>query len=511
MRCLLPFALAGLVALAGCASLDPHSSAPASARLGQSSPADQADAALSQCARLLEQADRLVDAAGVRDAQEPRVPGYPYLRADRLSEALAARAEGEAAFADWTARLAALDDAARRIELANLAGTGVVAPGVRVPGADELQACRARLLAADAATPAARDALRAAARVPPDYLVSRRALGLYPLTRLPFARGVRNWQAQTRAVFATPPDALPVRGRMVHYRLGGGHRRPDAEDVRAILERSRPDALGVPRISREDRNALFAAFAPEILVDEASYDDRIGSVEHAADGGLWVNFFRPTVYTRVSHAIVEGRVAVQLNYVFWFAARPPESAVDLLAGRFDAVIWRVTLDRYGLPSVYDTIHHCGCYHLFFPVDGVRARPQPDTIEEGLFSPQSLAAHSASNRIGVRLSAGAHYIERVLVDPRFGGEIRPYVFADDNDLRSLPVFTATHADGSPVRRSVFDRAGFVPGSERGERFLFWPMGIANAGALRQWGRHATAFVGMRHFDDPNLMNSYFVLP
>jgi hypothetical protein len=29
-------------------------------------------------------------------------------------------------------------------------------------------------------------------------------------------------------------------------------------------------------------------------------------------------------------------------------------------------------------------------------------------------------------------------------------------------------------------------------------------------MRQWGRHATAFVGRRHFDDARLMERYFTL-
>jgi hypothetical protein len=49
---------------------------------------------------------------------------------------------------------------------------------------------------------------------------------------------------------------------------------------------------------------------------------------------------------------------------------------------------------------------------------------------------------------------------------------------------------------------------VQGSERGERVYFWPMGIREPGAMRIWGRHATAFVGRRHFDDPDLLERYF---
>ena len=61
-----------------------------------------------------------------------------------------------------------------------------------------------------------------------------------------------------------------------------------------------------------------------------------------------------------------------------------------------------------------------------------------------------------------------------------------------------------------RRSVFRPDGIVSGSERGERWLFWPMGVPEPGAMRQWGRHATAFVGRRHFDDPALLERYFSL-
>ena len=74
-------------------------------------------------------------------------------------------------------------------------------------------------------------------------------------------------------------------------------------------------------------------------------------------------------------------------------------------------------------------------------------------------------------------------------------------ADYDELRSLP-----RTGGA--RRSLFEPDGLVAGSERLERYLFWPMGIASPGAMRQWGHHATAFVGRRHFDDPDLLQSAF---
>ena len=72
--------------------------------------------------------------------------------------------------------------------------------------------------------------------------------------------------------------------------------------------------------------------------------------------------------------------------------------------------------------------------------------------------------------------------------------------DYDSLRSLP-----SGDGY---RSLFGPYGIVRGSDRSERYLLWPMGIRSPGAMRQWGRHAIAFVGRRHFDDPYLISTLF---
>ena len=101
-------------------------------------------------------------------------------------------------------------------------------------------------------------------------------------------------------------------------------------------------------------------------------------------------------------------------------------------------------------------------------------------------------------------------------PPRGAPLPPlaYGFVDEDTLRSLPVAlapsTAATAPPRPAHRSVYDPQGLIPGSERLERFFFWPMGIRSAGQMRQWGRHATAFVGRRHFDDPRLLDRYFTL-
>src|SRR3990167_844354 len=68
------------------------------------------------------------------------------------------------------------------------------------------------------------------------------------------------------------------------------------------------------------------------------------------------------------------------------------------------------------------------------------------------------------------------------------------------LRQLP-----HPQG---QRSLYRADGLIAGSQRLERWLLWPAGVKSPGAMRQWGRHATAFIGRAHFDDPYLLERYF---
>jgi len=165
------------------------------------------------------------------------------------------------------------------------------------------------------------------------------------------------------------------------------------------------------------------------------------------------------------------------------------------------LLWRVTVAENGTPLLYDTIHPCGCYHLFIPTEHVRARPQADGIDEGLFVPQTLPAPAVDERVVLKLAPGTHYLQRVEIAAAAGDAGLSLALRDDEELRMLPLpGGGTH--------SAFAPDGLVAGSERLERFYFWPTGIASAGQMRQWGRHATAFVGRRHFDDPLLIDRYF---
>jgi hypothetical protein len=207
-------------------------------------------------------------------------------------------------------------------------------------------------------------------------------------------------------------------------------------------------------------------------------------------------------YTRVTHALFEDGARIQLVYTFWFSERPARHALDPLSGRVDGLVWRVTLDRDGVPLVYDSIHPCGCYHLFFPTERVVARPAAESLDEGMFSPQTVRPPRRDEVVVLRIESGTHYLQRVSIEPRTAPAVR-YQLDDDRRLTTLP----RRSGGT---RSAYGSDGLMPGTERGERYFLWPMGVESAGQMRQWGHHATAFVGRRHFDDPRLLASYFSL-
>ncbi len=457
-------------------------------------------ATVRDCARWFAALDDAVDRAGVRDAGAHRIPGFPYLRVDRFTASFrAAAAADPQAFTVWTARLRKLDRTARGYELGNLPPAQFASLGVpdAAAAAARSSRCAAELGRVDLASPAQAAALVERAQVPDDYLEWNRVLGLYPIAGIPFSVGVARWRNETIDTFRREAAGGDPAAERVRYAPAG---KPlGAARVRAILARGRLDRLGIPHFSAADRAALLQGFAPVFEIEGAGVDDRFGPLLWRNGPSPEVDVARPVVYRRLALTRWGGDVLVQLVYTIWFPERPAAGGLDLLAGRLDGLVFRVTLDREGNPLVYDSIHPCGCYHMFFPTARVTIRPPPEPGIEWAFAPLTLPVVDPSQRLSVRLASGSHYIVSLGFDR--GGPGVPYQFAEDDDLRALP----TVGGGA---RSAFGPDGIVPGTERGERFVYWPMGIADPGAMRQWGRHATAFLGRRHFDDPDLIERRF---
>ncbi len=473
----------------------------ACASLPGPAPPIAADRPSPACAQWFAQLDGAIERAGVRDAEAEAIAGFAGLRVDRVGAALRSPATGSAAAFDaWLTRLQRLESDARRVELANLPATAfplgdvVDGNGARARS----QACADAWRPALQDDPALRAALLARAEVPDRYAGAQRGLGLYPLLRWPFYAGVESWQREHQAQMARWSTAAPATQRYVPA-IGT----PPSTAHSSVWQRPR-DALGLPQFEPGEAAALLAAHAPVLAIETRGSFDHFGAL-HWREGSTTpaVDTAMPVVYQRLATTRYRDQWLVQLVYTFWFPERPPRSRFDLLAGALDGVVLRLTLAADdGRPLLLDTIHACGCYHLFLPTAELQLRTGAPQHIEWAFTPTTLPAVQPGQRLVVILDSASHYVMAAALDP--GGPGTAYRLRPDDELRSLPL-----PQGG--RRSLYGPDGLVPGSERPERMLFWPMGIASAGAMRQWGHHATAFVGRRHFDDPDLIERRFVIP
>jgi 8-oxo-dGTP pyrophosphatase MutT (NUDIX family) len=422
---------------AGCATREPP---PAAAHLESGSPE------VRDCAQWYRALDARIDAAGVRDAQYSRVPGFPHLRVDRLHAGLRERAApSEAAWRAFGERLAELDLEARRHELRNLPELSAEA---REQAMRRARDCSRQMRNADLSTPAARALLLRAAAVPDDPPAPR--WQPEALRRLP--------PAVPNPVRYAPPPALHV----------------PREVVGGMLGRAAFDPLAHPMLSEREVDRLVAAYAPSFEVEIAGEHDRFGRLRWrraAAGGPPDVDSAQPTVYVQAAYTRYRQHVLLQLVYSIWFAEP------------FDGVVWRVTLAPDGEPLLYDSIQPCGRFHVFYPTPRATAR-------DDALIPQSLPRIAEGERPVVTLAAGTHYIRAVSV-ARGGDSLVRYAVRAYDELRSLPRAGGEHG-------SIFAPDGRVPASGAG------------GAAMRQWGRQATSSAPPRHFDDADLLERRFEL-
>ena len=446
---------------------------------------------VGECARLFARVDESVVKHGVTDAQSQRVPGFPYLRVDRLLGSYDAAAMDGDTFSAWVRALESLDRHARSFELRNLP------PESGLESAEaELSKCATVLREHDLRQPARRQRLIRQAVARHSYDTALRVAGLYPLGAIPMRVGIAQLHAHTMARFGASLAQVPRQGELIRFSPGEAVNPLDADEIATILDPG-DNPLQLPTPSRAQLEQLFRTFAPVFEVDVVSDDDRIGSPGFNGSR-VAVDTARPEVFTLASHTRLESEILLQLNYVIWFPARPLSGPLDLLGGHVDGLTWRVTLGRDGRPLFYDAMHNCGCFYMAFPTDAFEPRPR-NAFDEPVLAPQRLWRDV--RRPVIRLAARTHYVERVY--PYSASTARTaaaYELHSYDRLRSLPAGSG--------RRSLFGMDGIVKGTERAERWLFWPMGVREPGAMRQWGNHAIAFVGRRHFDDSDLIGRNF---
>ncbi len=451
---------------------------------------------LAQCRFLIDRVDQRIADRQVGDAEAETIDSFPYLRINRFLASFKAQVDDDLAFSEWVGRLRALDSTGRRIELQNLGAANIVAT---------VDACAEMLLEQDLQDTKFRTRLMAAAQAPRHYNDWVRAAGLYPLTHIGVALGFDRWKADNLPAFSEDPEIW--HDAETRYALSEKSELLES-DVAALIDLSAQNALNIPDLSGSVLAEMAALYAPVFAVEETSDADKVGRPVLADGTGVpRTDGDDPTLYVRLAHTWMDGEILPQLVYTIWFPERPKEGAFDILGGPLDGLIWRVTLDRQGRPLVYDSIHSCGCYHLFFPTDRVRrvAVEEDNDLREEPLRPKQAPALDAGERFVLHIASGSHYLRNISTTDTWT-DAKALRLVDEH---AAPAFGLRSLDmGDGTRRSLFRPDGIVSGTERTERFILWPMGISSPGAMRQWGTHATAFVGTRHADDPFLLDEAF---
>jgi len=474
--------------LVGCATIPTPSQ---SDRLGEAGP-------LGTCADFFASLDMRTKQAGVLDSGNFRIKKYPYLRANRFIASFREAVDNQTAFDAWTNRMQVLDQDARKFEIDNLPDSAIAALDTingRTSIYSKVKTCGNLMKTADFQSVSNQEGLIRNITVPDEYIGLRRFFGIYPFTSMFIYSGVTNWHETAYKKFSREP---PVNWRSLRYFPA---RKIDKSSDRQALEPTGYDALGIPVFSRENLNAIYRRYAPVWEIQFQGDDDRIGTPTWTGKDVLEVDTAQPMTYTLLSFTRFGKDILSQLNYIIWFPSRPKEDAFDIYGGFLDGLNYRVTLDRNNEPLLYETMHNCGCYYKAYPTNRLQIREKIDYAEPPLILKAPDVNH-LENRMTVSMESRTHYVQHLYPSSRDSQSASTvYSLADYGRLQSLPY--STHAN-----KSMFGQNSIVPGSERLERFILWPTGVLSPGAMRQWGRHAVAFVGKRHFDDPFFMDKMF---
>ena len=475
--------------LAGCAIMPEISR---STHVGESGP-------VGSCASFFELLDQRTKEAGALDPGAFRVKNYPYLRVNRFLASFRNHVEDGATFTAWVEQMQALDQNARRHEITNLAGDykdTSPSEDKREELLSKVVACGNLLRDIDFQEVEQREGLSRRVVVPDEYISLRRVFGLYPLSSLFVAHGVTGWHLRAQKSFSLGP---PVDWQTIRY---VPEKSGNLLTVGEIISQTQRDALGIPHYSPEAKEALFKMYAPFWQVETKGDFDRMGSPFWTHEGMLDVDGNQPVTYTLLSYTRFKGEILTQLNYIIWFPSRPKESALDLYGGLLDGLNYRVTLGRNGEPLLYESMHNCGCYYKSFPTKRLKVLENINYAEPPLIL-QAPELNPALEFMTVAMESRTHYVQHLYPSPReIPGESIFYPLVDYGELLTLSL----PKGGS---KSMFSEDSIAPGSQRLERWILWPTGVLSPGAMRQWGRHAVAFVGERHFDDPYFMEKMFL--
>lgn len=261
--------------------------------------------------------------------------------------------------------------------------------------------------------------------------------------------------------------------------------------------------LKLPALTDQQLQTLFQAYAPTLMVEQQSSADLLGKVTMEPDNGDSLPVIatqHPVIYWYPTFTRLNQKILLQLNYGFWFPERPPQNGFDIYAGPLDGLLWRVTLDEQGKPLVYDSIHQCGCYHKVYLPAGITADLSQLKDEKPLLFDTGFQVQKPKGVV-LKIESATHYL--VDVSASLTEATKGQGQATNNHYQLQPYDSLLTLNANQVNQSLFGASGIIDHSARAERFILWPLGVPSAGAMRQRGLHAIAFIGRRHFDEPFL--------
>jgi hypothetical protein len=444
-----------------------------------------------KCRKLFAEVDAKVDAGGVRDGTYFRIDGFPYLRSDRFSASFRDEVGNEEKFRAWTENMRQNDVDSREAELTNLGMNKSQRTDVLL----NLRSCSAWMVHDELEDQAWRKHLLESVTPPDEYSGFARVAGLYPLAAPLFRMSLHDQQEKVEQEYGKPLESLESPGSLKLWRA---KRSVDPTEVPANLENVEHDPLGRAGLYVTAWRALVETYAPNLWIETGGAYDHPGVPTLGKHPG--VDPQQPVVYYLETFTRVHGQLLVQLVYVTWFSERPAVGAEDGYAGALDGMVWRVTLDQRAKPLLYESISAGGDHHYVFPVQPLKRRTDADASLQSVFFPQEQVP---AGTVSVRLQSGTHRVRRVApLEAAQSAQPGTYDLKPYEDLLTLP----NPAGGT---RSLFRTDGVVAGSERPARWWLWPSGVADAGAMREWGRLPTTLIGRREFDDPRFLEKLFV--
>lgn len=285
--------------------------------------------------------DAAVEEAEAGEASYKKLPGFPYLRTDRMLADVVPTLSSREEIDLWLRELRYNDAFAREIELRNLGWS----ESERANAMDDMRLCGVWLSAME---------------LQKDENWKRLMRTLEYSDALAESSGAAD---RTTAV-----GNVLARKRIAEESQPGGEsaevlefwRAAPHEDTARVLDEFDElprDRLGRVGMTGNLWKALAVHHAPRLAITPGTASERPRRI-HWKQGEMATGSDKPTVYYLPTFTRVDDQMLLQFNYVMWFLDGAQQGEDAALRGR----VWRVTLDRDGQALVHETIATTGEDH-----------------------------------------------------------------------------------------------------------------------------------------------------